>query len=1021
MTTFRLWQCRLFVLLGMLLSAQTLYAHRYQGQTYTQDDGLPGSTVYDITQDASGRMWFVTRSGITVYDGTEWTTHTITDSAGIPAMEYLKIKVDHQGTLWTVVAMSGMKLRVFYFFDGNWIPLPAIGMPQYPLSPNPENSGISFEVTVIKGKTVLILGTKTAGVYLWSDNQWRRLIFDRNRPDAMIHDIAAWAGRFYVATDHGLFVVMDGRIDTSLNALISTSIPEILGIAVDPPDPDDRSEDDPVVWVQGADWIGYISDGAFTLLSTALPRHFLNYSTTLVLYPDAGKGLFFGDAYFLYHIDRVTGVITPWGRETGLIDPALFSMFKDREDNLWIGGYLGVSKIINRRFANYNTMHGFFGDEVSAILEMPSGTMVFGHNGGLTFLDDRSVRTVSFVRDKEESDLYKKRVLDLQQDALGNIWAAIADEGLARIQPDGAIRWYRDKMARSISSVLLDHSGRIWVGSYEGGGLFTLENGRFKPISFDSLKTPIVRRIVQGPDQTIYLATAQSGLYVYNGRKWMQYLSSEDRANRLFGVFVDSQGRILAGSQAGLLELENGTLKQAELGNTRIESPVYFIVEDLRKQLWLGTDNGVLRWDGQRVRRYTTQDGLSGRETNRAAGIVDQKGHVWIGTVQGVSRYDATFDQLTCPPPLVELSSVGIGDTSMPPYQPMILSYDQNDPVIHYKAISFKDENSINVRYRLEGFDEDWSPENRVFDTRIRYLNLPPGAYHFHMQARNAYSEWSNTVSSAVIVVSPPYWHTWWFLALSLLVFGLTLYGVVSFIATRYYARRLEREVRKRTSELATSEQQIKAALEEKDVLLKEIHHRVKNNLQVISSLLKLQAGFIKDKNDLRLFMESENRVQSMAFIHEQLYQSQNFAQIDFSVYLKGLIDHLFMAYDISRAQITCNMHLATVVLGVDQAAPCGLIVNELVANALEHAFPEGQPGQIDIDLHLLEEKQLRLAISDNGVGIPPDLDPHNIKTLGLQLVALLVNQLDGTLEWEHNEKTVFQISFNVNRSMTSS
>lgn len=213
-------------------------------------------------------------------------------------------------------------------------------------------------------------------------------------------------------------------------------------------------------------------------------------------------------------------------------------------------------------------------------------------------------------------------------------------------------------------------------------------------------------------------------------------------------------------------------------------------------------------------------------------------------------------------------------------------------------------------------------------------------------------------------------------------------------------------------------EQQIKASLQEKEVLLKEVHHRVKNNLQVISSLLRMQARQTNDGSTAALFQDAQHRVQSMSLIHEQLYQSPNLSQIDFGDYLYRLVNNLFHSYGISQQQIALEIETNEPNLTLNTAIPCGLIVNELVSNSLKYAFPNGQSGTIAIQLQSqpchehIGSYQGILTISDNGIGIPQNLDWQTSPSLGLRIVRNLVTQLKGTLTLSQSRGTHFCITF---------
>ena len=211
-------------------------------------------------------------------------------------------------------------------------------------------------------------------------------------------------------------------------------------------------------------------------------------------------------------------------------------------------------------------------------------------------------------------------------------------------------------------------------------------------------------------------------------------------------------------------------------------------------------------------------------------------------------------------------------------------------------------------------------------------------------------------------------------------------------------------------AERVRAEAQIQASLKEKEVLLKEIHHRVKNNLQIISSLLNLQTDYVDDAQTSKALQDSQHRIRSMALIHEKLYRSRDLAHVDLAEYVQNLAAYLFRVYDANAEGVTLTIKGKGVFLDIDAAVPCGLIVNELISNSLKHAFspggdrsmgedrPTGQAGQIRIELRQ-DDRQLTVMVRDNGVGLPPDFDFRHTSSLGLQLVNMLVTQLDGSIE----------------------
>ncbi len=211
------------------------------------------------------------------------------------------------------------------------------------------------------------------------------------------------------------------------------------------------------------------------------------------------------------------------------------------------------------------------------------------------------------------------------------------------------------------------------------------------------------------------------------------------------------------------------------------------------------------------------------------------------------------------------------------------------------------------------------------------------------------------------------------------------------------------------------AEEQIQKDLEERNILLKEIHHRVKNNLQVIKSLLSLQSAYVKDKDDLEMFRESQNRIQSMALVHEKLYRSPDLARIEFGKYIEDISRALYRSYGVDPSKIKLNVKVEDIRIGIDLAVPYGLIINELVSNSLKYAFPQSWKGKgkIDIIICSTEKGEIELTVRDNGIGFPKELDFRKTESLGLRLVHILAEeQLGGEIKLDRTRGTKFQIKF---------
>jgi PAS domain S-box-containing protein len=213
-------------------------------------------------------------------------------------------------------------------------------------------------------------------------------------------------------------------------------------------------------------------------------------------------------------------------------------------------------------------------------------------------------------------------------------------------------------------------------------------------------------------------------------------------------------------------------------------------------------------------------------------------------------------------------------------------------------------------------------------------------------------------------------------------------------------------------TESKRSEELLRGTLAEKTILLKEVHHRVKNNLQIISALLDLQSESIHDEQSRICFQYSQDRIRSMALVHEHLYRSRDFASIDFADYIENLAAYLFNSYRSDLGRISLKVNADNIVLGIDMSIPCGLIINELISNSLKHAFPDDRQGEVTIELSAGTDGWINLSVADTGVGFPSGIDIANVRTLGLRIVGMLVKQVRGRIEMRNDNGAYCMVRF---------
>lgn len=227
------------------------------------------------------------------------------------------------------------------------------------------------------------------------------------------------------------------------------------------------------------------------------------------------------------------------------------------------------------------------------------------------------------------------------------------------------------------------------------------------------------------------------------------------------------------------------------------------------------------------------------------------------------------------------------------------------------------------------------------------------------------------------------------------------------------YRTLVESKAGEQTNRLKENEAKLLEALNEKDIMIMEIHHRVKNNLQVISSLLYLQSSYIENEHVNKILQDSQNRIQAMALLHEKIYQSDNFNKIDMPEYLESISRQIMSYYTYTTGNIELQVHVADLDISIEKAIICGLMVNELVTNSLQHAFVNRDSGLIRIDMQSREPDFVWLSVKDNGLGFPDGFDPHNTESLGLQLVINLAEQLNGEFRCVNDDEgAVVEIQF---------
>jgi PAS domain S-box-containing protein len=829
-----------------------LFSQSYLVHHYTESDGLPSAEVHDITQDQWGRLWFATRAGIAVYDGVSWIKYTI--SEGLPEHSFFNIQADQTGKVRALsrsLEKGFIIVRHDIHHEKEEIQWSLIKSPGYKAAKPVFITSFQLLAENTTAPT-LAVGTREHGLFLWDRGNWTHLTESNGLASNMIYGGAALENKLYAATGKGLVLITlhngEVRINNRLNESLDLPPGEIKGIAIQHHDkyPDCQLKYSRI-WLYGPGWLGYFQENntKITLYPVEISLIETNKEEDEIvrLLPDYRCGLYIGNNASLNYFNYKTHLWETLRVKNGLITAGANSMLIDWEKNIWIASRRGVSKISSRRFSNFQMAHGLLEDEVTAVLEFEPGKFVLGHNQGITlhYPGESRFRGIPLSR-AQGAGQPVMRVLDMQLDSKNNIWLAMAGAGLAKVNPypPYTVTWYGKAHGLNAFIVCLwidTKTDRLWVGTDRDifySEVTGSENGRkpeFKSMNIEKIPLASARRIFGSSGKLRYIATRNFGLNVYiesdDQRKshWKNYqVPGCKNANNVYAVKKDSRGRLLVGTLDGLYIVENETLKKFIFNGFRVDRPVYFILEDHKQRLWFGTDNGVVRWDGKNKRIYTTAEGLVGHETNRAAALQDSSGRIRIGTNRGLSIYDETFDHdnLYKLPPMVQLLSVETTDRRLPlkEKESVRLAQKENTIIFHFRGISFLDETAVRFKHRLDKFEKEWSEEKYFHDQQIRYTNLPPGSYRFHLKAKNALGSWSPEVTSPTIIIPKPLHRQWWFYPLVFLLVGSVFYGIFQLVSEKRHASVLERKMEERTSQLQEVEKQYRSLFEEsKDIV----------------------------------------------------------------------------------------------------------------------------------------------------------------------------------------------------------
>lgn len=994
---------------------------------YTVEDGLASREVFCGVQDNDGFMWFGTRNGLNRYDGKNFKLFTKQNS-GLAENRIFHLAVDNKNHLFIAYghpgyARSVMKIEVMDLKSGRIKSLKEV-FPNMPF----EEKYLYWIST--DGDDVCFLIAKPFQFWKYTKGKFelkcKMKAWDNvtTKPE----DLIAANGAYHTTT--GFYTVF--RNDYALLFLGNTE--PFYFITPDTVIQQTSSFDRGVVTLLPTKEVLINTNTEYGILNTkgelttgissfvppykTKPNEIYyrrNISLELMTYTEEG-GLYLYDFKEWYNLLDKKELKIASGN-------SLYGFFKDRQSNFWVFTSTGMVKIkIDKNpFAHYFTKEQLKDgceNQVRGIAVGDSGTvyancwnklMKIKNNQtyssainkdilyGLCSSNGRVFTATNYLYEYSESK--NKLVLFSEKTDERDIWtiASFAQENL-----------------------LLGSSGAII--NYN---ITTNEPLELAYLSAKFPKATFVYRFILRKNKTIW-AVAQNGLYLLNekGDTVLDYFGkqSADSTHRLpFDVLLDcyedaNEVFWFVTSGEGLFRWDKtkNVFRQFSSANGLPSDILYRIESDAYNNLWISSDNGLARFNRKdfKTTNYTTRNGISHNEFNRTSSYKADDDRLFFGGLDGVNAFypkDFASDSSVANSPLRIISFnkfSGKYDKLMEQTNELLLQnrilLEPGDGFfnLEFQLLDF-DEGKLNYAYRIDGMDKDW---NYISENSIRISGLPYGEYALHIKGQTPRGQWSTSELKIPVVVLKPFYLQWYFISL---IGSLILMSIMFFL--RYRTKKLVRT--KTALEKTVSERtaQLKKSLNEKEILLKEIHHRVKNNLQVISALLEMQGSRSKNEEIKAAIIESQNRVLSIAFIHQNLYQHDDIKGVEVQSFVNELAKHIHHVFSKPDCEITVENNMPQTYLDIDTAVPLGLIINELLTNSYKYAFVNKNGGTIKVGLTKKREGEYLFTYFDSGVGLPKNYDVNKATSLGLRLVRQLAKQLAGKINYTYNDGSKFE------------
>ncbi|MCF8449061.1 MAG: hypothetical protein K9G49_04235 [Taibaiella sp.] len=1003
----------------LLCCSQSLQAQEYSMRLHSwgTKDGLSDRLVNDICQDKHGIIWVCTKNGLNRFDGYTFKVYN-TENSQLPFDQIFQANTDVNGELW----LLGPKLtdNNICIFDPLTKQVATLkdktGYTDKIRATFMENAGDSmlffgnvkeqlfFVWHPVRGLRKLklplrvrtLMGATEKGTFFVEGFQ--RKLFEIDMDGAVIKQVQA---PFVVRYLHSFSPRFGAFLQDSITEKVYQLSPG-LGIA-------DFSALLPPEDTTLGDYVAYAGIDSF------LWRQGKLWHPRLGVFKDFGKG--------------------KRGERMDLFRQKII----DKNNRIWGSSDFGLYmlSLTSSKFKKY-----FYRQEDSNFHNSFRNITV--HNG--------SLYTVNEFTGLQQLDLGNSNIVDLHYDkpgiSRGYVLTSTKEGGLFGLQSKysyslepGSNKWTLQILPASFNNYKCWYIRQVSKDSFLLGtnmGLvwYLRKENNFTPISkygsFNEVRESMVTSVIRDRDGQEWILS-NAGLFMYNSEKGItaRYSNIDSGthflpAKEFHFLYQDAAGVFWLGTGSGLLkwEKDRNTYKLYTRKSGLSNNTIYAIYEDRHDRLWLSSDFGIIQFSkrGGTVKTYTTDDGITNNEFNRISHFRDSSGNIYFGSLNGVTCFNPdSFPVYEDPNNIASLVVTSFeqfnGNTNT--IEDLTAKLSKNNTItlqpgdrfftINFALLNYTDVIHNSYYWRIEGVDTAW---NTIREPSLRISGLPYGNHQLHIKAQASDGSWGGNDLLFFIRVNKPFYLRGWFILLTIasIISAFALWFKWRVYSLKKENERLDRIVLSKTNELEDTIKDLQLSTRQKDVLMKEIHHRVKNNIQIISSLLKMELANVHDERARKSIEEGISRISSIGLIHQHLYKGDDLTSIEFGEFVAELNKQVAGIYQQRGQSISFETNIPETFLDIDTALPMGLILNELMTNSYKYTFRIGDNNKMVINLSI-DGDLFRLDYIDFGHGLPVDYGESNAGSLGMLIINGLAKQLGGYFSYNRDER-IFVVFF---------